>query len=61
MHERQAREARAQEEAFRAYIREAAGAGGHHRADELATLASLHDRGVLSDEEFQRAKAGVLT
>ncbi len=61
MHERQAREAHAQDEAFRARIREAAGADGHHRADEPAALASLHDRGVLSDEEFERAKAGVLT
>ncbi len=36
-------------------------ADGHHGADELATVASLHDRGVPSDEEFERAKAGVLT
>ena len=30
------------------------------RADELSSLASLRDRGVLSEEEFQRAKAKVL-
>jgi hypothetical protein len=36
--------------------------GGHHEADqqsqseELAKLATLHQRGVLNDEEFQRAK-----
>jgi hypothetical protein len=61
MHERQAREVRAQDEAFRAYVRDAAGTDGHtSHADQLATLASLHDRGVLSDEEFQRAKASVL-
>ena len=29
-------------------------------SDELARLADLHQRGVLSDEEFARAKARVL-
>ena len=29
-------------------------------SDELAKLAELHQRGVLSDEEFARAKARVL-
>lgn len=29
-------------------------------SDELAKLADLHQRGVLSDEEFARAKARVL-
>lgn len=29
-------------------------------SDELARLAELHQRGVLSDEEFARAKARVL-
>ena len=61
MHERQVREAKAQDEAFRSYVRETAGTNGNSRSDELSTLASLHDRGVLSDEEFQRAKTGVLT
>jgi len=60
MHERQVREARAQDEAFRSYVRETAGTNGNSRSDELSTLASLHDRGVLSDEEFQRAKTSVL-
>ena len=31
-----------------------------NNADELAKLADLHDRGVLSDEEFAKAKARVL-
>ncbi len=62
MQDRQVREAKAQDEAFRAYVRDAAGTDGHDTsADQLATLASLHDRGVLSDEEFQRAKASVLS
>lgn len=40
---------------------EAAGADGHNRAGKLSTLARPHDRGMLSDEEFERAKASVLT
>jgi hypothetical protein len=61
MHERQVHEARAQDDAFRAYVRDAAATNGSNRSDELTTLANLHDRGVLSDEEFQRAKTNVLT
>jgi hypothetical protein len=29
-------------------------------SDELAKLASLHQRGVLNDDEFARAKARVV-
>ena len=32
--------------------------GGH--ADDLSKLADLRDRGVLTEEEFERAKAKVL-
>lgn len=61
MHDRQVREARAQDDAFRAYVREAAGPDGHSQSDELAKLAGLHDRGVLNDQEFEQAKARILT
>jgi type VI protein secretion system component VasK len=61
MHERQVREARAQDEAFRTYVRDAAGTDGHSQSDELAKLAGLHDRGVINDEEFERAKARVIS
>ncbi len=44
----------AQEAAARAYIRDAASASP---ADELARLADLRDRGVISDEEFQALKS----
>jgi hypothetical protein len=37
---------------------EAAGPGS--QSDELAKLATLHQRGVLNDEEFQRAKTRVV-
>jgi hypothetical protein len=50
--------AQAQQEAFTAYVQDAAGAGGS--ADELAKLADLKERGVISDVEFEQQKAKVL-
>ncbi len=61
MQERRASEARARDEEFRARVREAARSDGPNRADDIATLARLHDRGVLSDEQYERAKTNVLT
>jgi membrane protein implicated in regulation of membrane protease activity len=58
MHERAAREAQQQDREFRAYVQEAA--GSQNSADQLAKLANLRDRGVITDEEFQREKAKVL-
>jgi putative oligomerization/nucleic acid binding protein/phospholipase D-like protein len=58
-------EDRAQYEAFRKFTERGGGAhagggaSGSH-ADDLQKLADLRDRGVLSDEEFERAKAKVL-
>jgi uncharacterized membrane protein YcjF (UPF0283 family) len=78
MRERQETRARAQDAAFRDYVRQAAatdttasaasagaaapaGNGGASTAsDELAKLASLHQRGVLNDDEFARAKSRVV-
>jgi hypothetical protein len=40
------------------YIRETAGAGSS--VDELARLSELKDKGAISDEEFERAKAKLL-
>jgi hypothetical protein len=57
MHERDVNAARAQDEAFRSYVR---GAAGPSQADELAKLASLKDSGALSEEEFQQGKAKIL-
>ena len=56
MHEHQTRD-RAQFEAFRHYSQGGA-AGG--TADELHKLADLRERGVLTEEEFERAKAKAL-
>ena len=57
MHERDVEQARAQNEAFQASVREAA---GQNSADQLAKLADLHNKGVISDQEFQREKAKIL-
>ena len=59
MHERAVKEAQQQDQAFRAYVQDAAGSG--NTADQLAKLADLRDRGVITPEEFEREKAKVLT
>ena len=58
MHERAVRQAQQQDQEFRAYVQDAA--GSQTTADQLGKLADLHDRGVISDEEFAREKAKVL-
>ena len=59
MHEHAAQDARRQDEAFRAYVQEAAGSDTSP-ADQLAKLADLRDRGVITAEEFEREKAKIL-
>jgi Short C-terminal domain/Phospholipase_D-nuclease N-terminal len=56
MHEHQERD-RAQYEAFRHYTQSGTPSGP---ADDISKLAELRDRGVLTSEEFERAKAKVL-
>jgi hypothetical protein len=51
-------DAQAQEAAFRSYVQDAAGSGG--TADELAKLADLNQRGVISDAEFAQQKSKLL-
>lgn len=61
MGERELRQARAQERAFRSYVQGAAAESpGPTKADELAKLASLHDQGDITDAEYAAAKAKVL-
>jgi hypothetical protein len=57
MHERSAQAAAAQDDALRAYIQQAGGAG---TADELAKLAQLRDSGVITATEFDAQKARLL-
>jgi len=58
MHERAVQQAQQQDAAARAYIQEAA--GSQSPADQLAKLAELRDRGVITADEFERQKAKVL-
>ena len=58
MQERAQQDAQRQEKDFRTYVQEAASSGTP--ADQLAKLADLRDRGVISAEEFEREKAKVL-
>ena len=56
MHEHQEQD-RGQYEAFRHYARRATAGSS---ADDISKLVELRDRGVLTSEEFERAKAKVL-
>jgi hypothetical protein len=58
MHERAAQVAQSREAAYDSYLRQSA--TPTTPADQLTKLADLHDRHVISDEEFEREKAKVL-
>jgi hypothetical protein len=58
MAERDVRDATAQEQAFQAYVRDAAGSSG--TADELVKLDEARARGLLTDAEFEQQKAKLL-
>jgi len=58
MGEHSAAEARQQDEAFRKYVKEAAGTNPSN-VDQLSTLASLRQDGVINEDEFLRMKAKV--
>lgn len=60
MNERALAQAQRNEQALRQYVRETAGASATSTADELGKLADLRDRGTISEEEFQHAKAKLL-
>jgi hypothetical protein len=64
MAERDVAEAKANEDAVQSYIRNVAGGGagggGGGTADELAKLADLRDKGVISEDEFVQQKAKIL-
>ncbi len=57
MQERTVKDAAQQKQAFDSYVREAAGS---NTADDLAKLADLKEKGVLTDAEFQAQKAKLL-
>lgn len=60
---REVAHAQARQEAFDSYVRTTAagdGAVGPPQVEQLARLAEMHDRGAISDQEFERAKEKVL-
>jgi hypothetical protein len=59
MQERAMQRAAQQEQEFRGYVQDVASGSGS--ADQLARLADLKDRGVLSDAEFEAEKAKILS
>ena len=52
--------AKAQDAAFRSYVRDAASSGGGTHADQLQKLADLKSEGVIDDGEFARLKAKIV-
>ena len=60
MHERAAQQAQQEDAEFRSYVQQAAASSPASTADQLAKLADLRDRGVISAEDFEREKAKVL-
>ncbi|MDI9832127.1 MULTISPECIES: SHOCT domain-containing protein [unclassified Streptomyces] len=62
MGSREIAHAQAQQRAFDDYVRERAGeSGGRSKADELAKLSDMRNRGDIDDDEFRRAKELVLS
>jgi hypothetical protein len=59
MQERALQDAANREQQFRGYVQSVAGSGGG-AADEIAKLADLRDKGVISVAEFEAAKAKAL-
>jgi Short C-terminal domain/Phospholipase_D-nuclease N-terminal len=60
MQERALKLATEQEQATRQYIQEVSGASATSAADEIAKLAALREKGVLTDQEFTAQKAALL-
>ena len=60
MHEHAMEAAQAQDQAMRSYVQSVAGSGGS-TADELARVADLREKGVISDAEFEQLKAKALS
>ena len=50
-----------QDAAFRSYVQDVTTSSAASPAAEIANLADLRDKGVISDAEFQQAKAKALS
>jgi len=60
MQERALQDAANRENQFRGYVQSVAATSDGGSADEIAKLADLREKGVISDDEFQAAKAKAL-
>ncbi|TXS34236.1 SHOCT domain-containing protein [Streptomyces sp. OR43] len=66
MGQRDVKDAKERDAAFKAYVREAAGSSDANGApksshvEDLSKLADLKDKGAISEEEYQRAKTKLL-
>jgi hypothetical protein len=60
MHEHADEAVRERDESMRKYVQSVASSDRGSTADEIARLADLRDKGVISDAEFQQGKAKVL-
>jgi len=58
MHERAAQQAAQQQQAFDAYVKQAAGSGSS--VEDLSKLADLKEKGAITDAEFEAQKAKLL-
>ena len=61
MHAHAAEAAQARDAAMREYVQGVAATNGGGTADEIARFADLRDQGVLTEVEFQQAKAKALS
>ncbi|MFJ3202603.1 SHOCT domain-containing protein [Streptomyces sp. NPDC086989] len=57
MGRRETENAMQQHKAFESYVRETAGGDRPSSADEIAKLSELHARGIITQQEFEQAKA----
>ncbi len=60
MHERAQRQAQQQDDALRKYLQDEV-ATPTSTADQLTKLADLHDRGAITNQEYEQQKAKVLS
>ena len=60
MNDRTRAQAEQNEQASARYVQQTAASGAPSTADELSKLADLRDRGTISAEDYERAKAKVL-
>ena len=61
MGQRDVQEAQARDQEFRSYVQDAAAEQSSSGADQLAKLADLRDRGVISQSEFDQQKSKILS